>query len=99
HSFPTRRSSDLEELALAQRHGRARGREWVGEDVESVDTVPAVHLHVLVDNPRGEAEAPAWGDPEGGPHAAALATVDVVVDLQIGLHRVHPAAPPVAVAP
>ena len=58
-----------EELARAQGHGGSRGRVGVGQDIEGVDAVPAIHLHVLVDNPRSEGEAPARDDPEGGPHA------------------------------
>ena len=51
----------------------------------------------MIDHPRSNTKAPARVDAERGPQARALAAVDILVDLQVGLDRVHPAAQPVAI--
>ena len=84
-------------LAIAEGHLRARRRERVGQDVEDVDPVPAVHLHLLVDEPGGDGQAIVRSDPDRGPAAGPVAGVDVLLHAEVGLHRVDVAAQPVVV--
>ncbi len=46
-----------EHLALAQGHRGPGGGVRIGQDVEGINAVPAVHLHPLIDDPRDNAQA------------------------------------------
>ena len=84
---------DLGELLpVLQRHGRPRGRERVREDVAGVHPVPAVHRHVLVDEPRGEREPLGGLQQHGHAGAGPPAVVHVLADAQVRLHGVDEAA-------
>jgi hypothetical protein len=39
-------------LPLTERHCGPCGSERIGENVERIDPVPAIHLHPLVEDPR-----------------------------------------------
>ena len=60
--------------------------------------VPAILLHLLVEHPRRNAEVAARRDAVDHPSPGATPTVHVLVELQVRLHRVHPAAGAIAVA-
>ncbi len=84
---------DLGELlALAQPDSGARSGKGVGEDVERVDAVPAVHPHGLVDEPGNDAESFAGIEPQRCPYTGACSAVHVLVDAQVGLYRVDVAS-------
>ena len=83
-----------EELSVAERHLGAGRRVGIGQDVEDVDPVPAVHLHRLVEEARNDGELVARGELECSPHARAVAGVDVLLDAQVQLDRIHPAGKP-----
>jgi len=87
-----------EQLAFAQSHPRPRGGVGIGQDVEGVNAVPAVGLDPLEHQARCQAEALGGGDPDSKPPAGAVAGVHVLVDPEVRLYRVHPAAQLVAVA-
>ena len=86
-----------EQLALAEGHRGAGRRVGVGQDVVVVDAVPAVHLGLLVEEPRGDGQSVARGEPDRRAHARPIAGVDVLLHAEVGLHGVHVAREPVVV--
>ena len=81
-----------EELALAEVHRRSGRRVGVGQDVEGVDAVPAVHRDFLEHHPRRDRHVLAGLEAHGPAGAGPLAGVHVLVDAQVRLHRVHETA-------
>ena len=99
HELVRERFGDLrEELILPERDRRPGGRERIGEDVEHVVPVPAILLHLLIEHSGRNAEVAARRDAVYESGAGATPTVHVLVELQVRLHRVHPAAGAIAVA-
>ena len=84
---------DLDELlAIAEVHGGPGGGERIGEDVEVVDAIPAVHLHFLIEDARRDREPLVRLEAEGHASAETVAVVDVVAHAQSRLHGVDEAA-------
>jgi hypothetical protein len=63
-----------------------------------IDPVPAVHLDLLVDDARRDGQARVGRDRDRHPPPVAVAAVDILVDAQVGPHRVDIAGDPVVVA-
>src|SRR5206468_5580645 len=87
-----------EQLSRTQRHLRTRGRVRVGQNVERVDSVPAIRLHALVDHSWRDAEPARGRELQRGAQPPAFIAVYVLIDVEIWLHRIHVAAGPRAVA-
>src|SRR5258708_3171834 len=85
-------------LSRPERHGWSGRRVRIGQDVEGIDPVPAVHFHFLIDEAWRDSEAPVRLDANGDPCTSPVAAVDVFVDREVGLYRVHPAAEVITVA-
>src|SRR5439155_12812759 len=71
------------------RHLRTRGGVRISQDVEGVDAVPAVHLDLLENETRRDAEALVGREFDRGAYAGARAGVVVLLDVRPGLDRGH----------
>ncbi len=84
-------------LAGPEGHAGPGGGVGIGQDVEGIDAVPAIHGDALIDEAGSDAQAIAGSEEEGDPPALPVPAVDVLPHAQVGLHGVDEAPQPVVV--